>query len=414
MIHLYKKLTQIYHQIRRPLIHSAIYVSGTLLSGLVSLITFPILARLISVEDMGKYDFFIFMLLSATPFVSFGIEKGLGAFAYKMGIKTIQNILKRILPLSITSSILISIGVVLAKCVGQFQTFSYYLIFLWSLSLIALSSCYIIRAIYIWKQYPVKAAILINGEWITASILGLTFLLISHIYKIEVYLTGLAIAFIVFSFLSYKMWPASTSNAPEDYSAFPLSKILKISFPYGISQALFIVSLGIEKALLLKMLGPYQLGIYAMATKVGSIPKLIGMNIIIGTIPELLQKQDIRKSLQCLMLFLLAYLIVATTIIHFTSSLLIALFGGANYKPAIPILSLAAFSESLTLFPWALNGLMLKRQKTIPILYYGITSTTITVCLGFFLINAYKIPGAIWATIFGKAIGISILLFTMR
>ncbi len=396
-----KKHITYWNLIKKPLAHGAIYVSGTAISGIVSLITFPILARLVSVSGMGEYDFFLFLLMIAVPFTTIGIEYGFGAFAHELSLSETNSLLKKIIPFSVTSAMLLSSLIFTLKIINIFQTFSYKLILLWAFSLIAISFCTILKSLMIWRQHPIKAAIIINGEWILASILGI-FLVLFLGHKIDNYLIGLSIAFAVSSFMSFKLWPKSTAHTD---SHIHLKQILEISWPYGITNMLFLISLGIEKAIILKALGPYALGIYAMANKVGTIPQLIGLNFIMGWIPEIIKSPDSKKIYKTLWLIMFIYGVCAIMISFLFRTPIIGFFGGEKYSESVNLLPIATIASVIGLIPWTINAILLKRKQTLPILYYSIISSLITIALSPVLISKYEIMGAIYAVITGRVIG---------
>ncbi len=395
--------------------HSFIYTLGTIVSGSISLITFPILARLISVKEFGEYDFFLFLLLTAAPMSSLGIDYGIGAFASQLKLKQIGKILLKILPMTSTLVLIFTTAVFIAKTVNIFQTFSYGLILLWGICLAMLSISTLLKSAFLWKQHPVRAAIVMHGEWTMASVLGLCSIILLGA-SIKNYLLGFTIAFSLSSIAAILLWPKRENPFTKEKTPIQISikDLIKISLPYAITNTLFVLSLGIEKSIILKMLGPDALGIYAMANKVGSIAQLIGINFILGFLPHLIEDRDTRNLFTLLFKIYFGFSIIALTIVTLFHKQIILFFGGHKYIRFSYLLIYTTISSLLSLIPYGINAHLLKHKHTLPILYYGISSTVIIIISSIVLLPRLQLIGATTAVILGRLIGITNLYFAIK
>ncbi len=395
-------------ELRRPVIHGLIYTVATGVSGMVGLIVFPILAHLLPVADIGKYDFFLFLLFSGVPIASLGFEYGIGAFAHGLAKEDINAVLKPILAISLLVAILESALLLGLKITGLFQSFSYFQIGLFAVSLTSLAFTYIFKSILIWKQHPIRASIVMRGEWLLASALGLACVLLCGL-SITNYLLGFALAFALTVFLALAMWPFKGKPAKAVPILPLIKKIIPVALPYGITTTAWKVSLGIEKALILKELGPTQLGMYALAHKVGSIPQLLATNFLMGFLPELVKPKRNHLLYRALVRIYLAYSLILLGLVAWLSRPIVLIFGGERYLPSAQLLPWTTLAGLLALIPISINPILLKRKNTIPVLLTGTVSSVVTVVLGHALLKSNGLLGATIAVIVARLIGIGIL-----
>ncbi len=398
-------------EIKKPLTHGLIYTVATGISGLLGIIVFPILARLLPVADIGKYDFFLFMLFSSVPIASLGFEYGLGAFINEITRENINAILKIVVKVVIGISLLESIALFILKILNIFQSFSMTQIILYSISLSALASTYIFKSMLVWKQHPIRASIVMRGEWLMASLFGILSVLLLG-FSITNYLIGFSIAFVATIFIALRLWPfkgSPTYTISEDKIWPFVKRIIPVSLPYGITTTAWVISLGIEKAIILKELGPTQLGIYAMAHKVGLIPTMIGSSFLMGFVPELTKRKDSRSLYKPLIIFFAAYCTLSISIASLFSKEIIYLFGGSKYAYASKLLPWTTIAGLLSIIPASINPILLKRKNTTPVLITGIISSLATVILGHIFIKKYLLLGATIAVIIARIIGIGLL-----
>ncbi len=395
-------------ELKRPVIHGLIYTVATGVSGVVGLIVFPILAHLLPVADIGKYDFFLFLLFSGVPIASLGFEYGIGAFAHELATEDINAVLRPVLAISLLVAMLES-GILLAlKISGVFQSFSYFQIGLFAVSLASLAFTYIFKSILVWKQHPIRASVVMRGEWLLASGLGLVCVLICGL-SITNYLVGFSLAFVITVFLALAMWPFKAESS-RPVSVGPLiNRIIPVAIPYGITTATWMISLGVEKALILKELGPAELGIYALAHKIGSIPQLLATNFLLGFLPELVKPKRNHLLYRALVWTYLAYSLILLGAVSWLSRPIVLIFGGERYLPSAQLLPWTTLAGLLALIPISINPILLKRKNTTPVLLTGTVSSIVTVALGHILIKTSGLLGATMAVIIARLIGIGIL-----
>ncbi len=397
-------------KIPQVLVHSGIYLLITTISGFISILIFPILARYLSVQEFGKYDVFIILLSTFTPLASFGISTGLGTIAHT--IPTMEKlciIIRQVLKLQFIPIAIISLLLIFSKITGIFQTFSYQLIIILILAIAGLSSITIISSLFIWKEMPIRSSITIHTGWKLGTITGILALIFTNTHTSTLYLLALSLSFIITALTTYIFWikPKVPKTIPPSYT---IQNLIKLSFPYGISKSLFSISTGIEKFIILKKLGPYLLGIYSLSDKIAFIPRMLGEAALLAIIPALVKTKETKHFL---LLTISIFLIYSLTIIflgyNFRTTL-VYIFGGKKYISATKLITPALINETLILFPSIINTILLKQKQTYAILIYTLTSIFITILLSLVLINNFQIYGCIYASILGKICGIVALL----
>ena len=380
--------------LKKGLSDSRYYLIANIGNKLLAFLIIPILAKSISVEDFATYDLFLLITVFLNIFVILGIDSGIGIL-----LSESQNDDKQLSFLYV-SSLLISFSVIsiISTILG--------VLFIYIDELFLLNKeIWIYICLYIlfyminyhtftflrWREKAKHASFVTLFSYISGMLVGVYFLYLNK--SVESYLQGLIIGLFLGSIVSLFIAKEYIFKFEIlDNSKELLKELFTLSLPYvpnSLSSSLMQMA---DRVVILILFGKYELGLYAVITKVAKIPKIIIDTLSGGFFPIMFKNYKTEKGKKLIKNFFHIYLIsipLFFLLSYLISDWIIEIFAGKKYVDVSYMLPMALVSI-LFVGGTKLNGLGYSiKRKTHYILY--ITFFTIALNYIFSLMFGYFI-----------------------
>ena len=251
-----------------------------------------------------------------------------------------------------------------------------------------------IKLFLIWQLAPLEAFV---WAWIIHAVVGAVLLL--FIFQS------------VYKFL--QDWRFDLQVAKE---------LLSNSWPLLFTSVASIVYLQIDKVMLGNMVNNYEVGIYAVASRVSELGYFMPTIIVGSLFPAIIKTKKLRETLfetriQSLMDLLALYSYAVMAFFWVLGGFLITLLYGEKYTDSIEILRVHLFALLFVATGVARNRSLIAEDKTRFIMFSTILGAVVNVALNIYLIPLYGGLGAAWATVISYGVstfGACFLVPSMR
>lgn len=244
--------------------------------------------------------------------------------------------------------------------------------------------------------------------------------IISSILKVGAILSGKGVIWIIAIFTLDFLWQAigfvvAYRRVGLRLSGWKFNKvlaknILKSSWPLMLASAASFIYLRIDQVMIGKMLGDYEVGLYAAAVKLVEVWYFIPGIICASLFPAIVNARKIDrivyknrlKALYLLMLGIAFFIAIFST---FLAPWLISFLFGEAYLAAISILQIYIWSSIGMFVGVAINQYFLSENYSGLIFFYNFLSMAVNVVLNLILIPRFGLIGAAAATLAAYSIG---------
>ena len=335
--------------IQKGLSDSKYYLIANIGNKALAFLIIPILAKTIGVEAFATYDLFLVISSFFHIIVILGIDSGIAILL----VESKDDDMK--LSFFYVSILLISISIIL--CLTLILSF----VFIYTDELFLLSKeLWIYIGLYVlfiminyhtfnflrWRERAKEASFITLFSYMSGMIMGLYFLYLSN--TIESYLQGLVIGLffgtVVSLYISreYILKFRIIDDAQES-----LVELFKLSLPFVPNYLGHNLMQMADRIVILMLFGKYELGLYALITKLAMIAQIIMGTLTGGFLPVMFQNYKTKEGEKLIRNFFHLYLIlipIAFLIAYFIAEWAVELFGGNNYLRAAYLLPLALVS----------------------------------------------------------------------
>ena len=385
------------------------YATGSLFSLLAGLITTPILTRLISTDEMGKYSMFITIGSLAASILYLGLDQSYVRFYYDEDEKSRVYLLNRCIILPVIISIAISaLTVILYKwitpvMIGE-QSFVLALIFAFYLVGLVIDRFWLLKIRMGQKAgaYSVLNVIRKLSYLVIAVILFYTFTgdsswsLIIAVTAAEAVLMGCAY------WVERKEWKTESRELKTSYE-----QILKYGFPFVFSTTVTLVFHSTDK-LMLKALSDFnQIGLYSGAQNIVNL--LTQVQVMFATFWVPVAFEHYSKHPEDKGFFIRANEIISYGMLIVAIALLclkdvVVLFLGGRYREAVFVFPFLSFMPIMyTVSEVTVGGINFKKKSSYHV-WMSLICAVVNAVGNYFLIKAFGAKGAAISTGFSYVV----------
>jgi len=410
--------------IQRLLLGSSWLTIANIVTKIISLITLPLLARLLGKENFGLYNLIFIFIQSANSVSSFGVEISLqtyGSQAWALDKKQIGNIFSVGIIIALLSSVTVAIVTFIFH-----ESFAEYWLqepslsapLQWIAIIIAIQPISVISPLFLlviqkfslYANYLVLSSISTNSilifcVWKTnlqGLILGIFLGLISQIILLFIIVTTLV---------------QSQNITLQHQQFFRWAKsLLKLGFPYYLGHTLLgSLLVPVLMGYVNKYGGLEELGYLRISQSFSTVMQFLPMAIAPVALSYLSSSkvENLKIHRQLKFNYLRVIILVATlsvTVFSFNLPWIIPILFGSQYSNSINYIWLNLWKSMLAIFSGVLIQYLLINKSTFNILVSSALGTASLGLSAMLLIPYQKGIGLILAQIIGELIGLSIIV----
>jgi len=322
--------------VKKGLSDSKYYLIANIGNKALALLVIPILAKTVGVEEFATYDLFLIISGFFHILVILGIDSGIAIL-----LSESKDDLNK-LSFFYLSTLMISLFMIF--CITVILS----LVFIYIDELFLLNQdIWVYIGLYVlfnminyhtfnflrWQERAKEASFVTLFSYILGMLIGLYFLFLSS--SIEGYLQGLVLGMFLGSitalYLSreYILGFKIIDNAKES-----LIELFKLSLPFVPNYLGNNLMQMADRIVILMLFGKYELGLYAVITKLAMIPQVIMGTVTGGFLPVMFRNYDTEQGKLLIKNFFHLYLLlipIAFLIAYFLADWAVELFGGMEY-----------------------------------------------------------------------------------
>jgi len=335
--------------VKKGLSDSKYYLIANLGNKALAFLVIPILAKTVGIEEFATYDLFLIISNILLIFVMLGMDSGVIILLTeskdddkKLSFYYVSTLIISFLILIILTSILSFIFLYIDELFLLSKQIWLYICFHIFFHMINYHTYNFLR----WREKAKQASFITLFSYLAGMIIGLVFLYLEN--SVEAYLRGLVIG------LSFGAM-ASLYISKEYIFKFSivhnykerLRELIKLSLPFMpnyLGNNLMEIA---DRVIILLLFDKYELGLYALISKLAMIPQIIMGTVTGGFLPVMFRNYETEKGRQLIRNFFHLYLIlipVAFIIAYPLADWAITLFAGSNYVEASYLLPMMLVS----------------------------------------------------------------------
>jgi O-antigen/teichoic acid export membrane protein len=372
-------------------------------------------ARYLGPENFGELNFVYSIILVIAPLSNLGLKQIIVKFLANYPSNYRDKVLSSSFSLILITSIFLFLLYILITY-SLLDTKDFYLHVI--LAAILLFQC--ANVIDAYYQYNLKSKYKVFAKSIAIILTSL--LKIYFIYR-EFPIFYFALSYTI-DYLLYTIFILgfySQINNLQRLFNFDL-KITKLmigeSWPLLFSGMLIILYMKMDKIMLGSMLGNFEVGIYAAASRLSETWYFVGTALSQSLFPKILKtKKDniLNYDNTFVRIYrLMFYLCVPVVIVvFFTSPTIINTLFGADYVQSSEVLRIHFLSSIFVFIGLIANKWLIAENLTRFNMYKSLISLIINIILNYVLIPKYGVQGAAWATLISQAVA-SYFIFATR
>ena len=390
----------------------------TMLNLLFPLITFPYVARVLGVDNVGKYNF----ALSINQYLLLIAALGISTYAVREGAKyrddpeKISNFASQVFTINVFSTLFAYL--VMIFCLMEVRKFDDYriLIIVFSIELIFTT----IGTEWVYTIFEEYKYITIRS--IVFKLLSIV-LLLTLVKKPEDYILYAGITVFanagsnILNYIHLRKICRVRLVRKTDWKRH-LKPIL-IIFASTLATSIYVNS---DITMLGLLATDYEVGIYSVSAKIYRIVKQMLAAVLVVSIPRLAmlmgqgRKEEYQKLFIKIFNVLTALVFPAVIGLFMTSKEIVLLIAGKEYINAVPSLRLLAVALTLCIFGWLFNQcVMMPAKRETTVLVATIISAIANILINIVLIPSLKENAAAISTIAAEGIMLVVCVwFGMR
>ncbi len=321
--------------IKKGLSDSKYYLIANIGNKLLAFLIIPFLAKSIGVEEFAIYDLFLVISNFLNILIILGIDSGIAILLAES--KDDDRLSFLYVSTVIISSSLLLILAIVAHFIFLYRSELFllnkqiwiYILFYLLFNMINYHTFNFLR----WQERAKEASFINLFSYIAGMLTGLLFLYFDK--RVEAYLQGLIIGLFIGTLLSLYISKEHIFRFKFiDNGIDILKELLKISLPFipnYLGNSLMQMA---DRVIILLLFGKYELGVYAVVTKLARVPQIIIGTVSSGFLPVMLKNYRSTKGSLLIKNFFHLYLIfipIFFIIAYFISDWIMMLFAGEKY-----------------------------------------------------------------------------------
>ena len=390
--------------VKKGLSDSKYYLTASIGNKALTFLVIPILAKTVGVEEFATYDLFLVISSFFNILVILGIDSGIAILLAESQDDD------KVLSFLYVSTLLIGVALI------SVATLILSLVFLYVDELFLLGKeVWIYIGLYVlftmisyhtfnflrWREKAKQASFVTLFSYISGMIIGLYFLYLDS--TIEAYLQGLVLGVFVGTVVSlYIAREYIFKFQILDNSKELLKELLQLSLPFVPNYLGNSLMQMADRVVILMLFGKYELGIYAVITKLAMIPQVLIGTLSGGFLPVMFRNYKTEKGKSLIKNFFHIYLLfipVAFFVAYILADWAVELFAGGDYVAFAYLLPMALVSILFVQSGQANGfGYSIKR-KTHYIMYITFFAVTINYIFSFLFGYWIGLEGIILGTL---------------
>jgi O-antigen/teichoic acid export membrane protein len=335
--------------IKKGLSDSRYYLIANIGNKALAFLVIPILAKTVGVEEFATYDLFLVISGFFHILVILGIDSGIAILLAESKSDESKLSFFYVSTLLISFSIIVGTTIILSSLFFYIdelfllkQEIWLYIFFYVLFTMINYHTFNFLR----WRERAKEASFVSLFSYIAGMLIGLYFLYLNR--TIEAYLQGLVLGLFLGTVLSLYLSRSYILNFKIlDNSKALLKELFELSLPFVPNYLGHNLMQMADRVVILMLFGKYELGLYAMVTKLAMIPQIIMGTATGGFLPVMFRNYTTPKGKDLIKNFFHLYLIlipVAFFISYFIADWAVELFGGVDYIEVAYLLPMALVS----------------------------------------------------------------------
>ena len=298
--------------IRKGLSDSKYYLIANIGNKALAFLIIPILAKTIGVEEFATYDLFLIISAFFHILVILGIDSGIAILLAESQDDDTK------LSFLYVSTLLISFSIILVATIILSFIFLYVdTLFLLSKEIWLYIGFYVLFTMINyhtfnflrWREKAKQASFVTLFSYISGMLIGLYFLYLER--NIEGYLQGLVIGLFLGTIVSlYISREYILKFKILDDSTELLKELFKLSLPFVPNYLGNNLMQMADRVIILMLFGKYELGLYAVITKLAMIPQVIIGTVSGGFLPIMFRNYNTEKGKTLIKNFFHIYLMI--------------------------------------------------------------------------------------------------------
>ncbi len=395
--------------LKKGLSDSKYYLLANLGNKALALLIIPILAKSVGVEEFATYDLFLLISTFLNIFIILGIDSGIAILLSESKDDKKQLSFFYGVSLIVSAFALFIIALVINFLFLYFDKLFllpqsiWNAIFLYSFfMMITYHTFNFLR----WQEQAKEASFVTLFSYLLGMLIGVSFLYFQT--DINTYLKGLIIGVAVGACVA--LYIARDYLREFQYDRSKKEKIFelfKLSLPFVPNYLGNSLMQMADRIVIVILFGKYELGVYALITKLAMIPQIILGTLTGGFLPVMYSNYKSKKGKELIKNFFHAYLLIiplAFIVAYFCKDLAVALFGGEKYIEYAYLLPMALVAILFVRTTQA-NGFGYSIQrKTHYIMYITFLTVVLNYIFSFAFASFIGLEGVIIGTLFAGII----------
>lgn len=391
--------------IKKSFLNISFVGAGHFFNAALGLLFIAAVAKVLSLEDFGKYALISSLLVFTAKLTDFGTNSLFVAKSISEGKKGLSNVLYSIKVLSFFVALAVSLIILF---IFKLNTIPLLIIFV--LGLIAYEINFTLYALFQkLEEYP----LLILTNTLIAGIKGFFAILIFA----KLYDPTLTEAFAIFAFsvypslLLFKFIPKELRKFK--FSIDGVKDFLMQSYPAGISQIISEGWSALNNSIVKLAQNFANVGIYSLADKISSIFTLISVSIFAVLLPKNARRkrQKLDYDFNEALIISVGIMILAVLAIIIAQFLVVKVFGD-KFAGSVAILDILIFASAITSINTFMENYFFVEGKTKYLMFLSLSRLFLLLVLALILMPRYALSGLAYAQLITNAL-ILISIFTI-
>ena len=335
--------------VKKGLSDSKYYLIANIGNKALALLVIPILAQTVGVKEFASYDLFLIISGFFHILVILGIDSGIAILL----AESKDDFSK--LSFFYLSTLLISLTIILSATAVLMVLFIYVdELFLLSQEIWIYIGLYVLFNMINyhtfnflrWRERAKEASFITLFSYIAGMLIGLYFLYLSN--SVEAYLQGLVLGMFFGTLLALYISRAYILGFKMvDNAKASLVELFKLSLPFVPNYLGNNLMQMADRVVIIILFGQYELGLYALITKLAMIPQVIMGTVTGGFLPVMFRNYETEKGKLLIKNFFHLYMLiipVAFFIAYLLAEWAVELFGGSDYLEVAYLFPMALVS----------------------------------------------------------------------
>lgn len=374
---------------------AGIYFVGSVLSKLIGFLLLPLYTNHLSPSVMGEYDYIVTIMSFLSPICFFQIWDAMFRFSFDYtSIKSKNKVMNNTLMTFLLGSLLYSICFII---ISKFIFIQYFYLAIIYGFLISLNYLYT----YIARAHQRNGLFVLSGflNSLTVAISNIVMILYFDMGLSSLYLSAIFGSIVQVMMIEISIKPLKSFNI-KDFDKDLINQMIRFSLPLCIATISYWLLSGLTKVIIVKQLGTYENGLYAVTNKFAMLLNTV-VSIFQFAWNELAyvnNKDKNRKVMyQLATKYIIRFVIVSASILILFAKIVFPFIIGNDYIEALYYLPASIIAVSFNAIAGFLGTIFSTEKKTKFIFTTTVIASSLNLILGPVFTIKWKLMGAIVA-----------------